>query len=344
MPPIVIAAGIGAVAAGASAYASYKASQNQADATRKAVESSSARMASAGEQGRQIIGDAAVKAKEEINSYLDSARNALARGDKKAAAAYQTKADDAQGKLAAGYGAARSTLAPVASLAHYADDAMTGAGFTTSPGYQFRLDQGNQALARKAAASGGRISGAALKALDQYNQDFASNEFGNWANRALQVGSIGANATGNIANLYATEGAQRGNVDMATGNYLGNLYQNEGTQFANMDIARGGQLASITQNSAAGQANSLNNVAANTTNLTMAALPSMQQAAGAGWNAAGQFAGSLGQLSMFGVGGYGGGSGGWALPYDAQLTQQGANNSNLAQYYGTPNVPQGYYR
>ena len=55
------------------------------------------------------------------------------------------------------------------------------------PGYQFRLDQGNQALQRSAAANGTLLSGGTQKALARYNQDYASGEFQNVYNRANQT-------------------------------------------------------------------------------------------------------------------------------------------------------------
>lgn len=51
------------------------------------------------------------------------------------------------------------------------------ADFTADPGYQFRLDQGQQALERSAAARGGLLSGAALKDANNYAQGQASQEW-----------------------------------------------------------------------------------------------------------------------------------------------------------------------
>lgn len=59
-----------------------------------------------------------------------------------------------------------------------------GAGdFQQDPGYQFRMQQGAQALERSAAARGGLQSGRAMKELTRYGQDFASNEYQNAYNR-----------------------------------------------------------------------------------------------------------------------------------------------------------------
>ena len=50
--------------------------------------------------------------------------------------------------------------------------------FQADPGYAFRQAEGQTGLERSAAARGGLLSGATLKATDQYNQDYASNEYG----------------------------------------------------------------------------------------------------------------------------------------------------------------------
>jgi hypothetical protein len=54
------------------------------------------------------------------------------------------------------------------------------------PGFQFRLQQGQQALERSAAAKGGLLTGGTAQAEQQFGQDYASNEYGNVYNRAQQ--------------------------------------------------------------------------------------------------------------------------------------------------------------
>jgi hypothetical protein len=51
-----------------------------------------------------------------------------------------------------------------------------------SPAYNFQLDQGTQALQNSQAAQDGALSGAALKGLINYNQNFAQTGFNNAAN------------------------------------------------------------------------------------------------------------------------------------------------------------------
>lgn len=51
--------------------------------------------------------------------------------------------------------------------------------FKKDPGYDFRMNEGREALEGSAAARGNLLSGATLKALQRYGQDYASNEYGN---------------------------------------------------------------------------------------------------------------------------------------------------------------------
>jgi hypothetical protein len=55
------------------------------------------------------------------------------------------------------------------------------------PGYQARMKFGTDAIQRSAAARGGVLTGGTAKALDQFGQDYASNEYGNVYNRAQQT-------------------------------------------------------------------------------------------------------------------------------------------------------------
>lgn len=93
---------------------------------------------------------------------------------------------------AAGYGS--FTSPPPAFVAP------TGVTMANDPGYQFRLEEGRKALQGAAAARGSILSGGTLKALDRYNQEYASGEFGNVYNRAL---------TGYVTNVGVQRGAQQ---------------------------------------------------------------------------------------------------------------------------------------
>ena len=127
----------------------------------------------------------------------------------------------------------------------------SAADFQADPGYAFRLSEGLKGLDRQAAARGGLISGAALKAAQRYGQDVASNEYQNAYNRYNQNRSqryqmltgqqtAGANATNaqnqssqNYANAAGDAYMQAGNA-RASG-YVGsaNAWNQAGSTIGN---------------------------------------------------------------------------------------------------------------
>ena len=98
----------------------------------------------------------------------------------------------------------------------------TMADYQADPGYAFRLQEGLKGLDRQAAARGGLISGAALKAASDFAGKQASAEYQNAYNRYNQhrgmrydmltgqqgVGRQAANALGQAAQFYATGGGE----------------------------------------------------------------------------------------------------------------------------------------
>ncbi len=61
-------------------------------------------------------------------------------------------------------------------------DAVYG-DFTEDPGYRFRQEEGQRALANSAAATTGALSGAAVKDAMRFNSGLASQEYNNWFGR-----------------------------------------------------------------------------------------------------------------------------------------------------------------
>ena len=76
--------------------------------------------------------------------------------------------------------------------------------FQQDPGYEFRLTEGLKVLDRQAAARGGLISGAALKAAGRYGQDYASGEFQNAFNRFQVNRSNQLNPLASLAGMGQT--------------------------------------------------------------------------------------------------------------------------------------------
>ena len=66
--------------------------------------------------------------------------------------------------------------------------------FTTSPGYDFRFDEGVKALDRSAAARGRLDSGPQGKALTRFGQNFATDEYNQGFNRLTSLAGLGSGA------------------------------------------------------------------------------------------------------------------------------------------------------
>ena len=105
------------------------------------------------------------------------------------------------------------------------------AQYQQSPGYQWQLGQGTQAITDAASATGGVNSGNTLKALTGYgqglaNQDFyqAQSAYQNWQNQVYNmysgISNTGANAAGQTAGIGAQVGQSIGNNITGAGNAL----------------------------------------------------------------------------------------------------------------------------
>ena len=91
------------------------------------------------------------------------------------------------------------------------------AGFTKSPDYQFRLDEGMRALENSAAARGGLLSGNFARGAQQFGQGLASTEFANYFDRLFRTSQLGANAASSAGSMGAAQAGQIGNTMMGMG-------------------------------------------------------------------------------------------------------------------------------
>ena len=123
----------------------------------------------------------------------------------------------------------------------------TMADFNQDPAYKFDVQQGLQAINNSNSVRGGALSGGTMKALQNYGQQQASNEFGAAANRFTQ------NQNQNFGQLSALSG-QGLNAVQGQAN-LGQNYSNANTALmTNIGNAQaGGTLgAAAGQNQAIG--------------------------------------------------------------------------------------------
>jgi len=100
--------------------------------------------------------------------------------------------------------------------------------FEQDPGYAFRMSEGLKALDRQAAARGGLISGAALKASQRYGQDMASQEYQNAYNRYR---TNRADQLNSLINMRDT--------GVGAVNRLGNQRSNVATNISNLRVGKG---------------------------------------------------------------------------------------------------------
>lgn len=127
----------------------------------------------------------------------------------------------------------------------------TAADVTSTPGYQFGLDQGQTALDRKTAAMGGRVSGAALKASSRYATDYATTGY----NAAYQRGQDRLNRLASLAGIGQTATQASAASGQASTNAITALQTAQGNNAATGGIAQaniwggaGNQLAAIYGN------------------------------------------------------------------------------------------------
>lgn len=127
-------------------------------------------------------------------------------------------------------------------------------------GLQFGLDQGNQAINRQAAASGNMLSGATLKALTRYGNDYGTtkandaynrytNDQNNLYNRLAglsssgqvatnQINAAGQNYASTVGNNLIGLGNARGASAIAQGNAYGDIGNILGGAFGNSSLGK----------------------------------------------------------------------------------------------------------
>ena len=91
-------------------------------------------------------------------------------------------------------------------------------GFQQSPGYQFQLSRGMDALNSSGAARGNYLSGANIAGAMEFGQGLANQDYGNYLNRLQGIGQQGQAAAGNQA-AAGVEYAKGAGSSIATMNY-----------------------------------------------------------------------------------------------------------------------------
>lgn len=105
--------------------------------------------------------------------------------------------------------------------------------FYNSPGYQFRLKEGQRQLNAGLASKGQLFSGDAGREAIKYGQDFASNEFNTHLNQLFNAAGMGQTSTGqsNAAGANYAQGVNQNN--MTSANALASSYGTQANAWGN---------------------------------------------------------------------------------------------------------------
>jgi hypothetical protein len=109
-------------------------------------------------------------------------------------------------------------LNPYITQGQTAYDNLNSGKIQLDPGYQFRLNEGMKAIDNATAARGMYGSGAALKQIARYGQDYASNEYQNAWNRQQTLANYGFNASQALANNAGGYASNASNNAIGLGN------------------------------------------------------------------------------------------------------------------------------
>jgi len=111
-------------------------------------------------------------------------------------------------------------------------------------GYQFRLAEGTKTMNNSAAARGGLLSGAALKAAGAYGQGMASQEYGAAYGRFKDRQDTQYNRLASIAGVGQTSAGQNASDRNSLGSNVGGAYIGTAGQVAQNQMGMGNARAS----------------------------------------------------------------------------------------------------
>lgn len=187
---------------------------------------------------------------------IDAANKAAAAatsGYNAAYGAYAPLANQARTALTTNTGSAISALSPYTTAGGNAVQSYTDAlglngpagtaraqgAFQASPGYQYSLQQGIDAIKRNMGTTGLLGSGNTLQSIGRYTQNLADQDYSNYLARLFGLTTTGQNAAGNTANLYSGLGTNLAGSFTGQGQQAYNTQAGIGNAQAAADIAAG---------------------------------------------------------------------------------------------------------
>jgi hypothetical protein len=150
------------------------------------------------------------------------------------------------------------------------------ANYQQSPGQQYLVDQGERAITRNAAATGGLQGGNVLQELQRHGIGFAAQDFNDSFNRLGSLSSMGLSSASLLGGLQFNAGARVGDYAYGTGqalsggrtragqdiagaignttSSLANLINQQGTGLSGIEVTASINLANILASAGEGDA------------------------------------------------------------------------------------------
>lgn len=174
-----------------------------------------------------------------LSQSVNDASNALYRGENLAAGAYQPLSE-ASGRYGTRAGTASGAYERALGLAPSNDPY---GGFLQSPGYQFALNQGLEAIKRNANARGEAEGGNAWRAASEFGTGLALQDYQNYLNNVFRQQQLNAPLE---AQGLGTVGSGRANVYSGTAARLGDLNAQYGRDVSGVLGGTGQSLADLS--------------------------------------------------------------------------------------------------
>jgi hypothetical protein len=112
--------------------------------------------------------------------------------------------------------------------------------FHTSPGYEFRLGEGNKAIERLASARGRLGAGSMHKDLMRFGQGLASDEYGNYVSQLQSMAGLATTASNSTGNAAMNMGGNMANTIAGVGDARSSAFQGMGHTRSDAALSRGG--------------------------------------------------------------------------------------------------------
>lgn len=190
--------------------------------------------------GTQALDQGYGQANVNLVGNAGSALNALTAGAQGAVDRYEDASSLYQPWADAGKGAL-GTLQDSLGLNGSAGNDNAVAAFRAGPGYQYKVDQATDAVARKSSALGMLGSGNTMAAISDRAENLADQEYGGWQDRLNGLSGMGLQATGaqagltkGIGDIYSGLGSSQAGIFTGLGSSLASSEQNHANQIANL--------------------------------------------------------------------------------------------------------------